>query len=273
MKTTTGKKSNQTVEGGASDFAINRKHECLQYQKIRIGTSYTAAAAESISRYYSLLNNSRINISDDVLNGCFAVRLARFLIEIVSNNAFALNRAGYFKKNFYTFCLQKASGHLPSQETHDTGLLIIYIKQCLLLLRLCGILTNERGYARIAEREIPRNSLYFRLFDALWDRADWEALFPSDADSARELKKIKNILVDLILNHRGRTRLDRVTNEFFDMTGFATGDDLVMISFLDFYLFTWLNHFGMITYVHAPVYAPVCISVTEAGRKILNSVI
>jgi hypothetical protein len=273
MKTTPGKKSDQTVEGQDSDFGINPKYECLQNQKIRNGRSYTAAIVESINRYYNHLSNSRIGISEKVLNSCFAVRLARFLTEVISSNKFSLTRSGCFKQDFYNLCLARASEHLLTQEMHDTELLIIYMKQCLLLLRLCGILMNDGGYAKICEQEISGSSLYFRLFRAFWDQADWEVLFPSDADSARELKKSKNILKDLVLNHHGSTRLDSVINEFFDMTGFSRGNDLVMISFLDFYFFTWLNHFSMIMYAHAPVHAPVCISVTEAGRKILNSVI
>ncbi|OHD71618.1 MAG: hypothetical protein A2W19_15240 [Spirochaetes bacterium RBG_16_49_21] len=273
MKTTREKKSDQSIEIAQSNNNSTLTRECFQNQKIQTDRFQSIVTVESISRYYNILGNSRENGTDIELNGCFAVRLALLLIDVISKGRFPVTKSGCFKKKFYNQCMNKASEDQLLDTIDDHELFIIYTKQCLHLLRLSGILRQSGGYAMISDAGISGNSVYFRLFTAFWDKADWEIIFPSDVDSARELKINRNILKDLILKNYGKTRLDRVANEFFDMTGFACCNDLIMISFLDFYFFTWLKHFNMILYTDGTAHAPVCIAVTDVGRKILNLVL
>ena len=114
--------------------------------------------------------------------------------------------------------------------------------------------------------------MFYRLFNAFWNLVRWEDIFPSDPESARELKITRNILKDLVLRHYGAVSLNDIANEFFDMTGFSTPNDLLVISFLDFYFFTWLRHFGMIRYSNGTEIAPVRITVTDTGRTFLGPI-
>jgi hypothetical protein len=273
MKTNRSKKSNQTTTIVPSNINFKISRECFQNNKPDIASNRNIDALNTISRYYNFLGKSYDEIQDTEVNNCFAVRLALFLIDLISNSALPAARSGGLKKNFFRQCLEKAAEEHLFKEIDDQELLIIYIKQCLHLLQISGILKKSDKRAFIIDDVIlSGKSLYYKLFKAFWVDAEWEVIFPSDIETARDLKINKNILKDLLLKNYGKTRLDKVANEFFDMTGFTSCNDLVMISFLDFYFFTWLKHFNLVLYYDDSLYAPVYISVTDSGRKILNLV-
>lgn len=205
------------------------------------------------------------------MNGCFAVRLALFLIETISEKKFSLDDDGCFSSGFYHHCLESATRNGLADEINDSELLIIYIKQCLRLMDASGILTRDRRHPRIYPDRAPSATIYHKLFNAFWNGAPWEEIFPSDRESARELKATRGILKDLLLRRHGAVALGTIANEYFEMTGFSSHNNLLMISFLDFYFFTWLRHFGMVRYSGDGDHAPVRITVTDRGRKSLNS--
>jgi hypothetical protein len=245
---------------------------CLKNNDISRNSSSSAAVLETISRFYDALDSSRQNLSPvPEVNGCFAVRLALFLIETISAKKFSLNAAGCFSQVFYRHCLASASQAGLTDEINDNELLVIYIKQCLQLMEKSGILERNRRQARICINAMSPAVLYHRLFNAFWNSTPWEDLFPSDRESARELKATRGILKDLLLRRHGAVALGAIANEYFEMTGFSNRNDLFMISFLDFYFFTWLRHFGMVRYLNEDDLAPVRITVTDSGRKSLNS--
>jgi hypothetical protein len=269
------KQYNQPTNPLQSEYSIihsRNSKRCLKRNDVPDNHSTSRAFLESINRFYGYLNYSEENNTNLNMNQCFAVRLAFFLIEAVSKNKFMLDSHGCFKKNFYHFILQKASASDLSEEIGDSELLIIYVKQCLRLLKASGILREVKSCADINQAAVSSKTLYSKLFNAFWNDVPWEEIFPSDTESARELKVSKNILKDLILRHHGFISLQSVANEFFDLTGFGDQNDLFMISFIDFYFFTWLRHFGMIRYFNEPDHAPVRIAVTDKGRIFLNSI-
>ena len=272
MKTNRSNKSYQTTADAPSiNFKISR--ECLQNDKPDIASHETINTINSVSRYYNFLGKSYDGVQDVEVNNCFAVRLALFLIDIISNTAIPAAARGGIKKIFFRQCLDRAAEEQLFEEVGDKELLIIYIKQCLHLLQMSGIIQKSEKRALIID-DVPLSgkSLYYKLFKAFWVDAAWEDIFPSDIETARDLKINKNILKDLLLKNYGKTRLDKVANEFFDLTGFAGRNDLVIISFIDFYFMTWLKHFNLILYHDDSLFAPVCITVTDSGRKILNLV-
>jgi hypothetical protein len=265
-------KSKQPLLDEYSIIRSKNIRKCLRNEDHPADYRERVKVLESINRYYGYLRDAENNSPGIDIHGCFAVRLAFFLIDVVSAKKNRLTAQGHFRKNFYRDCMKQAAESGLADEIKDDGLLIIYIKQCLHLLTVSGIL-RRKGTAAVLDRSaISRGTLFHRLFNAFWDLARWEDIFPSDTESARELKISRHILKDMVLRHHGAVSLNRVANDFFDMTGFSAPNDLLSISFLDFYFFTWLRHFGMIRYSNGPEYAPVRITVTNAGRMYLSSI-
>jgi hypothetical protein len=245
---------------------------CLKNNTINQNRPSGTAVLESINQFYDYLGSSRENLQTDPdMNGCFAVRLALFLVETISSKTFTLNAKGCFSRGFYRYCLESATRAGLADEINDPELMIIYIKQCLRLMDSTGILSRKGRRARINTGETSSATIYHRLFNAFWNATPWEDLFPSDTESARELKIVRGILKDLLLRRHGAVNLGSMANEFFEMTGFGNRNCLFKISFLDFYFFTWLSHFGMVRYLTEGDLAPVRIIVTDSGRKSLNS--
>jgi hypothetical protein len=271
MKTNRAKKSAPPSAVTPSNINFPRNRECFQNNKSNIDSYKNNSAIAEISRYHNFLESSNSDSLGIELCQCFAVRLSLFLMDLIGKDVPAMDENGYLKKYFYRQCIEKAAGAHLFEEINDNELLTIYIKQCLHLLKICGIIKKSTTKAfSIDDHAISVNRLYYRLLKAFWVDADWADLFPSDAESARELKLNKSILKDLLLKNSGKARLDKVANEFFEMTGFTENDNLFMISFLDFYFFTWLKHFNLISYIEDSLYSPVCISVTGPGKKILK---
>ena len=243
----------------------------LKKQESDTARTRSSATIELINNYYSVISDSGEETAWSGVGSCFAVRLALFLVDDLSKTKYRLTRKGNFGKEFYRHCIEEARGAGLLSEIDDDELFLIYLKQSLHLLTACGILRRD-NFAHIEASPISGTNLYYRLLKAFWNDIRWEDIFPSDPDSARELKINKSILKDLLLRHRRSIPLETVANEFFDMTGFGSRNDLFLISFLDFYFFTWLKHFNLIEYSKESGYAPVAITVTETGRKIFNSI-
>ena len=63
------------------------------------------------------------------------------------------------------------------------------------------------------------------------------------------------------------------TNYFFQKTGLGRLNDNYAISFIDFYFFTWLSHFGIVNYIEGDETDPVVIELTSHGKLFLNYLI
>jgi len=246
--------------------------ECLRTEDIPADNRSRTRVLETINSYYGYLNSAEEDHADPAIPGCFAVRLAHSLINAIAGKRCDLTAQGRFKNGFFRYCVQMAHESGLAEEIDDDELLIIYIKQCLHLLKASGIVRRVKGLATITETTLSSRTLFYRLFNAFWDRVNWEDIFPSDAGSARELKTCRSLLKDLVLRHYGAVSVNDIANEFFDMTGFSARNDLLATSFLDFYFFTWLSHFGIVRYSRGREFQPVRITVTEAGRACLGPI-
>jgi hypothetical protein len=218
-----------------------------------------------------LLSASHSRLSSLCDTGCFAVRLAEFIIETIGGNIFPVNDEGRFHDGFYRFIMKSIKTAPLAAEIEDRDLLLIYIKQSVAILRKARIIQNEDGVARIGERPVSGFAMYARLFTAFWNDLEWEEIFSSDTSLAMDLKRNRYILMDLTLSHSGPVNLETLANDFFDFTGFSRLGDLFSISFLDFYFYTWLRHFGIVEYSAPRDDAPVSITVTDRGRKLLKA--
>ncbi len=226
---------------------------------------------ESISHYYHILSGAGKDETDPSLSECFALRLAQMLISIISSERFKTAADGTFSDLFYRRCLNRADESGFADEIDDPDILLINIKQCLHIMRAAGILHRDVDHAKINFSGLTDTAMHQRLFNAFWNLTPWEDIFPSDPEAARELQIDRNILKDLLARHHGSVNLEVVANDYFELTGFSFPHDMEMISFLDFYFFAWMRHFGVIRYFEGQVYAPVRIAVTDIGRNILYS--
>ncbi|MBP7602812.1 MAG: hypothetical protein KBA15_02710 [Spirochaetes bacterium] len=201
--------------------------------------------------------------------GCFAVRLSRFVASMLGNGGARVVRGKYLSQEFYDGCTAAVAGTELFREAGDAELFEIYIKQCVIMMKAAGMIDVEGASAVLASGCSGEN-IFPALFGAFWGKVRWEDIFPSNPSAARELRHNRHILVDLILRQEGRFTLDSVAVEFFDLTGFGDRNDVFLISFLDFYLFTWFRHFGLVEYAESGDGDAVRIYATERGKSFLR---
>ncbi len=220
-----------------------------------------------------LLSSSQNRMSAICDSRCFAVRLAEFILEGIGGGIFPVNGEGRFNDCFYNFIMNAAESAGLIGEIGDRELLLIYIKQTVAILRKSRVIRAEDGIARTEDPHPEGSLLFTRLFNTFWNDLEWEEIFTSNTDLASDMKNNRCILADLTLRHSGPVEIETVAGDFFDLTGFSRRGDLFSISFLDFYFFTWLRHFGIIEYSSPSDDAPVTISVTTRGRILLKAAI
>ncbi len=219
----------------------------------------------TIQSYYCELASFNFRRNDEFqVTDCLALTLTRFILDTLQEK----KARDEFEKNdndgFYDLCLEKINHNKILTEIDDDELIIIYLKQCVAMMRDSKILYMSDA-ASVSDR-----NLYKCLFNSFWNSVSWENIFPSDPGAARELKINRNIFRDLVSNKQDTVSIENLVNEFIELTGISEKNDLFMISFIDFYLLTWLHHFGIIEYIRSSVYSPVLIRLTTAGRKLFS---
>ncbi len=207
------------------------------------------------------------------LDNCFAVKLARFLAEAIASADNGVVRGKTIGDHFYENCLDAVQATELSRETDDADIMTIYMKQCMHIMRASGVIQHAGRRLSVLKEVIDRDGLFTTLFASFWNETPWDAIFPSMPDLALDLHRSRNILRDLVAKNETSFRLDAVSNEFFDLTGFTDINDMITISFLDFYFFTWLRLFGLIEYTRQKAYSPVVLRLTDSGRYILRTMI
>jgi len=226
---------------------------------------------ETINNYYRILRNkSSLSQRLDYAQ-CFAVRLADLVLSMVEKGTFALTKGNRFRNNFFSACVKNIKRTSLYQEVNDDELIVIYVKQLIHVLRLCGLIENLDGIAHVNRVYSSEEDLFNKIFNAFWNDSDWADIFPSSPDAARELKRNRTILTDVMLRSDSGTKLEAIANEFFELTAFSTRNNLFMISFLDFYFFTWLKHFGLIMYTDNANNNSIYIKVTGNGRRLFKT--
>ncbi len=202
---------------------------------------------------------------------CFASDLARFLMEQIAEKPVKVTE-GSLPDSFYQASLDLADKEGFTKRTDgDRDILCINMKQMINIMREAELLENRDGKTHAVKADISDNALYFRLLNSFWNFVPWENIFPSDEEAARTLYQERFMLRDMLLRQNDFVAVDDFTNDFFEMTGFADRNDLVLISFIDFYLYSWLKHFNMLRYKKSKGRAPVAFILTEEGRRLLAS--
>ena len=223
---------------------------------------------EKIMGYYtSLSSNGHPLMLDYAMPHTFVVTLAKIIINNL--NSIKESCKNGFPDSFYDLCVTQLYSESAFDKSIDNEMCIIYLKQCKSLLLHGQVFTVSKGKIIINDNEISDSDLYLKLYYSFWDKVPWEDIFPSDENAAKELQYNKNILIDLLVKSENSIEVDRIANDFIELTGISYKNDLFMISFIDFYFFTWMKHFGILSYSdkNEPL---VTIHLTENGKKLLR---
>ena len=222
---------------------------------------------DSASRFYFSLHNTDSTFSIPV-NDCFALQLAEVITEKITTERIIVNRDKSFSSIFYN---QLASSLNTTAPANDTEILVIYLKQMVNIMRSAGLISDRDGQAFITEIFSGNEKLYPVLLRSFWNECDWRVIFPSSPESAEKIHDNRDAFLELLLGTLSEVSVEEICSDFFNTTGICDVNDYFMISFVDFYLLTWLRHFGIIEYNAREDHDIVLVSVSDYGRKVLNS--
>ena len=201
------------------------------------------------------------NDYSECLNNCNAIIIARCILNILKNtNPPKTNEQ--LSVNFYAQCVNNLLSNPLLQ--YDSDLLTIYCKQTVIILKVAGIINDNKII------EVDNEELYRQMFLAFWNTCNWKSLFPSGGYISNEIKASRQLLLDIIANSNNSVQLDEVAQTFFELTGIAKYNDLFAVSLLDFSVITWLSFFGIVEYVDNSLDKPVTIALTQHAFALLH---
>lgn len=198
------------------------------------------------------------------------MQLASTLIQTINLKSIDIKTNKILSNDFYTFCLNNLLKTNIIKTIDDNELLIIYLKQLVMIIKNTDLYNKKNNILSGRNLLLNKIQLYLKILDSFWNKSIWSELFPSMPDAASRLMKNKNVMVDLVLKNKNNFKIADISNDFSSLTGISKPNDLFFISFLDFYFFTWLSHFGIIRYINGADIEPVEIELTEHGRRILK---
>lgn len=233
------------------------------------GINSNLSLFNAATKFYSAIPGDIYSNPMELMN-CFAITLARTVINraIIKKNKADENFM--FPDEFYSDCADDLT--TQSSSVQDRELLIIYLKQSVHILEKSGIITKGNDNSIHIVEELNIVSLYRKIFDSFWNRLDWKAIFPSSPEAADSLYENKESFIALLSGYYESVNIEVLANDFFDLSGICPRDDYFMISFIDFYLLTWLKHFGILEYCSSKDEEIVFVSLTESGRSLLKSI-
>lgn len=221
---------------------------------------------ESINRFYSSIGGSETGCQMNIRD-CYALKLADEIRKRIQSGNSSTDKEGSFSEEFYTELAAYVQDDEPQQ---DEDLAVIYLKQMMNVMKSCGIVKIDKGRASAVESGMARERLYFKLLKSFWNETDWTEIFPSSPDAARKLFANREVFIGFLEEFYTKVSVEDLANDYFEMTEIATRNDFFMISFLDFYLLTWLRHFGIIDYNASSNSEVVHIMLNDYGREIIK---
>jgi hypothetical protein len=227
----------------------------------------TAARARGKSTVDAVMPREEFESHEGAVQDCFAFRIARHLMGVLKKRPAGIDNDGCLDDGFYSDCLRSLARTDLAREIGDRELLEIYLRQAGTILKKTSLARRAGNRLSVEADRVSVFDLYSELFLSFWERVEWDDIFPSSPTASRELMKCRNILIDLIAREKKKFRVDAIANEFFSLTGFGEPNDLFLISFLDFYFFTWMAHFGILGYCRKG--RAVCMELTPYGRSFL----
>lgn len=201
---------------------------------------------------------------------CFVCDFSMFMVDIFENNYVSLDNEGFISDEFFTFIASKGKAISKLYNIEDTEIIEIIAKQIVILLKNLKLVKYEDGRAKFC-REFQEYNIYNNLFTAFWNNVSWSALFPSLPEAGEFLQNNRDLLKLILLEMKEAELLENIALRFLDQSGMNLRNEMLLVSYLDFSVFTWLNLFGIIKYVDYPGSDCVMIEMTETGRNILSA--
>jgi len=220
-----------------------------------------------ITRYYSSLHNTDSTFSIPV-NECFALQLAEVITEKITTERIIINRDKSFSTTFYN---QLSESLKSTSQINDVELLVIYLKQMVNIMRSADLISDRNGQAFLKQIFTEKEKLYPVLLRAFWNECDWRIIFPSSPEAAEKIHDNRDAFLEILRTTLTEASVEEIAADFFSVTGICEANDYFMISFVDFYILTWLRHFGIIEYEVRGEHDLVLITVNDYGRKVLKS--
>jgi len=221
----------------------------------------------SIYRFHSSLYNNE-SFSFMEIKDCYALTLANAISNKLLSEEIVTGKENSLPESFYN-----ETAETIISETGDKELCIINLKQMANIMKRGKIILFKENIASICENFQNRESLYCRLLESFWNETEWTEIFPSSPKNASKLYEKRDVFAELLLGFYTEVSVEDISNDFFEITGIAEKNDFFMISFLDFYLITWLNFFGIINYTDKNDKEIVYISIEDYGREIIKRIV
>ncbi|MFH0976086.1 MAG: hypothetical protein V1874_09930 [Spirochaetota bacterium] len=207
------------------------------------------------------------------INNSIIMRFSRIALQNVDKNSSNKNLKYILNEEFCHCCLNHSLSAFLFNKYNDEELILLYIKQFILILKNTDTTNLLNEFITVKDLAYMNIQLFFMLLNSFWNKSKWRELFPSMPEAADVLQKNKNLLIDLMLSKHGQFRIDKISNTFFKKIKFYCTGDLLLSSFLDFSIFTWLSHFNMLNYCKGNINDPVMVELTKHGRKTLENLI
>lgn len=221
----------------------------------------------NINRYYSSLHDTH-STNQIIINDCFALTLAGAIIEKITTERIMVQKDNSLGNKFYN---DLAVTLKDTSTVNDTELLTIYLKQMTNVMRAGNLISEKSGQVYTNGIFAGKDTLYPRLLRSFWNECDWREIFPSSPEAAEQIHDNRDALLEFVRGTVSEISVEDISNDFFTATGICETNDYFMISFMDFYLLTWLKHFGIIEYNIKGDHEIVYISVNEYGRRVLDT--
>ncbi len=221
----------------------------------------------SINRYHSSLSGNNI-YRPMKIKDCYTLILAEAIINNISTGNIVAGKGNSLPEDFYLGLAET----LP-RDDGDSELVVINLKQLANIMKSGGVILFDKGSVFISDHFRERDRLYLRLLEAFWNETEWSEIFPSSPDAAEKLFRNRNVFADLLQGFYTSVSVEDIANDFFDMTDIAERNDYFMISFLDFYLISWLRNFGILEYTGNGVNEIIYLSISDYGREILRKLV
>jgi len=226
----------------------------------------------SIYKFHSsLYNNELFNFMK--IKDCYALTLANAISNKLSSGNIVAGKENVLPESFYNEIAETLLGETQLKENNDKELCIINLKQTANMMKRGEIILFKNNIPYISENFQNRESLYLRLLEAFWNETEWSEIFPSSPKDADKIYEKRNVFAELLLGFYTEVSIEDISNDFFEITGIAEKNNYFMISFLDFYLITWLNYFGIIDYTDKKNRGIIYISLEDYGREIIKRIV
>ena len=199
------------------------------------------------------------------INNSLVIQLAKSILQNYlkcNQNTKSNNK---IKDNFYNDCIKSLFS-----VSNDCELFQLYLKQMTLIFKSGYIFENFSNYNLTNIKSSNNILLYMNILESFWKRTDWSRMFPSMPEAALNIRKNKHLLINLMLKKSDKFRIDHFANSFIRRSKYGKENDMLLISFLDFTIFSWFEHFGIINYIKGKDSDPVFVILTKHGRKMLE---